>query len=119
MDGVEMIKTHNQLLPFIRLYDIFNIEPKYKNIGQGLTLLIQNKNNQCCFFIDELIGSQQIVIKGFPEYLGSVPGLTGCMILNDGNIGLIIDIDNTLKLFENPLSFTVDNFKFNNKNYGK
>ncbi|HRT67563.1 MAG TPA: chemotaxis protein CheA, partial [Bacteroidota bacterium] len=36
MDGVEMIKIQDKLLPFIRLYDIFKIEPKYYNIEQGL-----------------------------------------------------------------------------------
>ncbi|HPD33259.1 MAG TPA: chemotaxis protein CheA [Candidatus Kapabacteria bacterium] len=107
MDGVEMIKIQDKLLPFIRLYDIFKIEPKYYNIEQGLVLLIQGKNEQCCFFVDELLGNQQIVIKGFSDYIGNVRGLTGCMILNDGNIGLIIDIENTLKLFENP--FTIAN----------
>jgi two-component system chemotaxis sensor kinase CheA len=109
MDGIDIIITQNQLLPFIRLYDIFNIEPIYENVGFGITLLIQGKNGQCCFFVDELIGSQQIVIKGFPEYLGNVPGLTGCMILYDGNIGLIIDFENTIKFFENPLIFANEN----------
>ena len=107
MDGVEMIKTHNKLLPFIRLYEIFKIQPKHNNIEQGFAMLIQGKNEQCCFLVDELLGNQQIVIKGFSDYIGNVPGLTGCMILNDGNIGLIIDIENTLKLFENP--FTIAN----------
>jgi phosphomannomutase len=43
--------------------------------------------------VDEILGQQQIVVKGLSDYVGSVQGVTGCMILSNGEIGLIIDVD--------------------------
>ena len=49
--------------------------------------------------IDELIGEQQVVVKPFPAYLNKYnikdQGLSGCTIMGDGSISLIIDT-NTL-----------------------
>ena len=41
--------------------------------------------------VDEFIGLQQVVIKGLDEDLRHDPCLSGCAILGDGCIGLILD----------------------------
>ena len=50
-------------------------------------------------FADKLIGEQQVVVKPFPKYLARYDikgeGLSGCTIMGDGSISLIIDT-NTL-----------------------
>ena len=52
-----------------------------------------------CIFADRLIGEQQVVVKPFPAYLNKYnikgEGLSGCTIMGDGSISLIIDT-NTL-----------------------
>jgi two-component system chemotaxis sensor kinase CheA len=42
--------------------------------------------------VDELLGRQEVVIKGLGDALGQVPGLAGGAILGDGRIGLILDV---------------------------
>ena len=37
-------------------------------------------------------GKQEIVIKSLGAFIGNVPGLSGCTILGDGRIALIVDI---------------------------
>ena len=51
-----------------------------------------------CLFVDELMGEQQIVVKPLPAYVNSFNiknyGITGCSILGDGSISIILDIAN-------------------------
>ncbi len=42
--------------------------------------------------VDRLVGKREIVIKSPGCFIGSVPGLSGCMIVGDGRIALILDI---------------------------
>ena len=49
-------------------------------------------------FADDLIGEQQIVVKPIPPFItkriGQIRGVSGCTILGNGNISLIIDVKN-------------------------
>jgi two-component system chemotaxis sensor kinase CheA len=47
-----------------------------------------------CVFVDEIMGQQQTVIKGLSDFIvkkGNVKGVSGCTILGDGNVCLILD----------------------------
>jgi two-component system chemotaxis sensor kinase CheA len=107
MDGLEVIKVRNDVLPIIRLHDQFDIEPDSKNLLDGIMIIIEAKNKKVCLFADEIVGQQQAVVKGLGDYIGKVPGVTGCMILGDGGIGLILDIDGLLEMSENTLLLKV------------
>ncbi|WP_334110099.1 chemotaxis protein CheW, partial [Thermodesulfitimonas autotrophica] len=56
-----------------------------------------------CLFVDELVGQQQIVIKGLSSYLGRVRGVSGCAILGDGDISMILDIADLVHSVEGML----------------
>jgi two-component system chemotaxis sensor kinase CheA len=43
--------------------------------------------------VDDLLGKQEVVIKSLGEALKNIPGLSGCAVLGDGRVGLILDID--------------------------
>ena len=43
-------------------------------------------------FVDELLGQYQTIIKGLSEYLGKIPGVSGCSILSNGELSLILDV---------------------------
>ena len=49
--------------------------------------------------VDRLIGKQEIVIKSLGSFIGSVAGLSGCTILGDGRIALILDISGLLSAY--------------------
>ncbi len=109
MDGLEMIKVRDEILPVFRIHELYNIKPRFTDLERGIILIVESRSKKFCLFADELIGQQQAVIKGLSEYIGKVPGIIGCMILGDGGIGLILDIEGTLTLAENPLSFNNSN----------
>jgi len=96
-DGSEMIMIRGECYPVLRLYRIFDIEPDYENLDDGIIIMITTDTTTFCLFVDELIGEQQAVIKPLPEYIQKhnigMHGLGGCAVLGDGSISLIIDIN--------------------------
>lgn len=87
----EMIKVQEELFPLVRLHDRFGVAPRYIDPCQALVVLIEAEGKRCCLMVDELIGLQQVVIKGLSEELRRDPCLSGCAILGDGRVGLILD----------------------------
>ena len=57
--------------------------------------MIEQDDKSLCLFADELLGQQQVVVKGLPAYIKNsrkIEGMAGCTLLGDGNISLIIDV---------------------------
>ena len=98
MDGLEVIKVREEILPIVRLHEVFHIDDARTNLEEGILLIIESKEKKVCLLADDIIGQQQAVIKGLTDYIGKVPGITGCMITGDGGIGLILDIDGLIDL---------------------
>jgi two-component system chemotaxis sensor kinase CheA len=47
---------------------------------------------------DEILGQQQIVIKGLGPWVGALPGVAGGTIMNDGTVSLILDVPEMIRL---------------------
>lgn len=97
--GNEMIMIRGVCYPILRMHEKFAIETEVTNLEDGILLLVETDNKSVCIFADRLIGEQQVVVKPFPTYLSRYnikgEGLSGCTIMGDGSISLIIDT-NTL-----------------------
>lgn len=97
--GKEMIMIRGVVYPILRLHEKFMIDTEVTNLEDGILLLVETDNKSMCIFADKLIGEQQVVVKPFPKYLARYnikgEGLSGCTIMGDGSISLIIDT-NTL-----------------------
>ena len=95
-DGNEMIMIRGSVHPVIRLHELYNIPNSITEIDQGILILVQAQERSACLFVDQLIGEQQIVVKPLPKYLSRFDvkpcGISGCTILGDGNISLILDV---------------------------
>lgn len=98
-DGNEMIMLRGICYPILRMHEKFKIETEVTDLKEGILLLVQTDNKSMCIFADKLIGEQQVVVKPFPKYLSKYnikgEGLSGCTIMGDGSISLIVDT-NTL-----------------------
>jgi len=98
----EMIMVRGVCYPILRLHEKFNIPTNVKNFEDGIILLIEADNRSVCLFADELVGEQQVVVKPFPKYLSKYDikgeGLSGCTIMGDGSISLIVDVNNLIGL---------------------
>ncbi|MBU1880485.1 chemotaxis protein CheA [bacterium] len=91
-DGQEILKIRGQLLPVIRIHELFNVEPEFTSLDEGIIIVVENRTETVCLFVDEQLEQQQIVIRGLSNYVGNIPSVSGCTILGNGEISLIIDI---------------------------
>lgn len=97
-DGNEIVMLRNQYFPLLRLHKAFNLETEIQNVEEGIVILVETHEKAYCIFADSLLGEQQVVVKGLPAYLNQFEirntGISGCAILGDGSISIILDILN-------------------------
>ncbi|MCM1022934.1 MAG: chemotaxis protein CheA [Prevotella sp.] len=101
--GKEMVMVYGECYPLIRLYQLYDLTPNTEDIFDGIIILVESDGKRACIFADELIGEQQVVLKPFPTLLGNYNvkqyGMSGCSILGDGSITIILDVSNIISDF--------------------
>lgn len=97
MDGQEIIRVRENLYPIVRLHELLDIDRSYRPpLEEGIIMIVEDEGQVICLFVDELLGQQQIVIKGLSDYIGNHRCISGCTILGDGDISLIVDVAGVL-----------------------
>lgn len=94
----EMITLQGKLIPLFRLSRLFEIEGAEQDPTKALVVVVENHMSQAGLMIDELIGTQQIVIKTLGETMGNIPGISGSAIMPNGRVGLILDVGGLVRL---------------------
>ncbi|MCI9391177.1 MAG: chemotaxis protein CheA [Oscillospiraceae bacterium] len=94
----EMMKMLDSFYPVIRAKELFQMDEGHDRIEDGILIWVEAGDRSYCLFVDELLGQQQIVVKPLPAYVNSFNvkscGITGCSIMGDGSISIILDIAN-------------------------
>lgn len=86
----DYMDLRGEVLPFIRLRDVFNIEgehPRRPNV-----VVVHSSGIKTGLVVDRLIGEFQTVIKPLGKLFGHVEGLGGSTILGSGEVALILDV---------------------------
>ena len=96
----EVINVMGNLLPLVRLHNLFEIEPDCRNPWEATVVVVDGEKGSKCLLVDEIIGQEEVVIKGLSDSLRHVKGVSGGAILGDGNIGLILDPEGLFELSE-------------------
>lgn len=91
-DGDELAQVRDNFLPIVRLHDMLGKKPDSHDLANGILIVLESQETRFCLFIDEILGQQQTVIKGLSDFIGNVPGVSGCTILGDGGVCLILDV---------------------------
>ena len=100
-DKGEVIEFRGEYLSLVRLYDIFGIEPKYKNPWEGLVIVVEATDTKVGLLVDDLLGQQQIVIKSLDKFITESRAISGAAILGDGKVALITDIHGLVEDIKN------------------
>ncbi|MBA3015651.1 MAG: chemotaxis protein CheA [Proteobacteria bacterium] len=87
----ETLMVRGAVLPIIRLYHLFNVEPTYTDPWDAIVVVVEYEGRQRAIMVDELLGKQEVVIKNLGG-LSDIPGVAGGTILGDGRVGLILDL---------------------------
>ena len=89
----EMMLIRGNLLPVIRLYQRFNVQPRSTDLSESVVVVAEAHGKRFCLVVDELIGKHEVVIKTLGAMFKDLPGVAGGAILGDGRVGLIVDMD--------------------------
>ena len=92
--GCEVVSLRKEHLPLIRLGEELARAGASGPDGAGrvgVVLVVGQGARKACLLVDEVVGSQQVVIKPLPGYMGGIEGISGCSIGGDGSVSLIVD----------------------------
>jgi two-component system chemotaxis sensor kinase CheA len=93
-DGTQdLLMLREEFIPVVKLYQLFNdVEPKYKNLEDGMLIVVKAGNQKVALFIDEFLHQHQVVVKPLDKNFRSVEGIGAATVRGDGSIGLILDV---------------------------
>lgn len=99
--GNEMIMVRGKCYPILRLHDYYKVKTDITDTHKGILIMVENESKGSCIFADELLGEQQVVVKALPNYIKKIKkisGLSGCTLLGDGSISLILDVNRLINI---------------------
>ncbi len=95
----EVIIYREQSIPLIDSYKCLNLEREADILDnqEELEILITNSEQKmAALIVDELLNQQDIVFKSMGELLQDVKNISGATIIGDGEIALILDINDII-----------------------
>lgn len=87
----EVIQLRGEVLPLIKIHEFFSIDEGLKDVEEGIVVVLHSGSRKAAILADEIVGYRQLVIKALPPYLGELRAVSGCSIMSDGQVSLIID----------------------------
>lgn len=99
-EGNEILRLDERFIPIIRLGKLFNHNEAVQDLEDGILIVVDDGGSKIALFADEIIGQQQTVIKGLSPYISGARGTSGCTILGDGSVALILDIRSLVGMAE-------------------
>jgi two-component system chemotaxis sensor kinase CheA len=94
----EVFSFRGDVLPIVRLHDVFGVTPRARALHEGLIVVAEGDGRRIGLFVDELLGQQQVVIKSMETNYGPIDGVAGATILGDGAVALILDLPGLIRV---------------------
>ncbi|NLZ93803.1 MAG: chemotaxis protein CheA [Firmicutes bacterium] len=94
-EGYEMLMVRGECYPIFRLHQYFNVKNAVTDLEKGVLVMVEHDKKSFLLFVDELLGQQEVVVKALPAYIKEryqSKGISGCTLLGDGSISLILDV---------------------------
>lgn len=101
VESKDAITIRNQILPVVRINDIFGLPKKGIFEKRFLPLVVvQSVEKKIGLLVDEMIGRQSIISKNIHDPLKNVKHISGATILGNGRVVLILDIPSIIESSE-------------------
>lgn len=88
--GKAVLNLRSEIIPVIDMNEFYNIN----NTGSkedSVIIVITAGGRKAALIVDGIVGSKQIVVKGLPELLDNTRAISGCSVLGNGDVCLIVD----------------------------
>jgi two-component system chemotaxis sensor kinase CheA len=99
VNGHEVIELRGQVLPLMRLGEIFGVPaaPNQSSQERQFVVAVRWGERRCGLIVDALVGEQEIVIKPLGNLFRSAHGVSGGAVLGDGQVAPILDVAALIK----------------------
>lgn len=94
----QVIQLRGEVLPLISVRKFYSVRGGIEKVEDGIVIVVQSGNRKAALLADEIIGYRQMVIKALPAYLGDLRAVSGCSIMSDGKVSLIVDTGSLLSI---------------------
>ena len=98
-NGREFWIHDGKTIPVIFLENLYR---KTAGKNEGMMVHIRAASKEACLVVDEAAGQKSIVEKALPGLFGNhfkfYSGISGCSILGDGTVCLLLDVEILIKL---------------------
>lgn len=96
----EFVNLRGECIPIIRLSDVFDLNAKKIEAWDAILVCVETEAGRIAILVDELLGRQQVVIKTLGKSLSKLKEISGGAILGNGDIALILNVDELRPLSE-------------------
>ncbi|MCP4752955.1 MAG: chemotaxis protein CheA [Proteobacteria bacterium] len=96
--GRHITNVRDQIIPYIRLREQFNVVGRSPEIEQ--VVITEIEKQRVGFVVDQVMGQHQTVIKNLSKIYKDVETISGATIMADGTVALILDVNKHLHLVE-------------------
>lgn len=93
------VHVRGEYIPLMRLSDIFAIPGAVQRPEEAVIMLVDAEGEHLALLVDELLGQHQVVIKSLETNYRKVDGTAGATILGDGQVALILDAVDMVRLW--------------------
>jgi len=94
--GVPAMQWRGGVLPLLDLSEFFGrgvaTSPSPGRASKSAIVVVAWGKVQVGLIVNRIIGKQEVVAKPLGAIIGNVPGLSGCTILGDGHIALMVEV---------------------------
>lgn len=94
----QVINRRGQITPLIKLYEVFNLTPKFTDPVDGLVVMVETPIGRYALLVDAVMGQQQVVVKELGAQFKRLSFLAGSALLGDGGLGLVLDATGVVNL---------------------
>ncbi len=103
INGKEIIRFRNSVIPLIRIEDVLKSRRYEKNKDCLYVVIAGLAEKRLGIIVNFVLGQKEVVIKSMGDFLGKVPGIAGSTILGDGRVVMIVDLHEFVKLTNQSL----------------
>ncbi|MCP4115619.1 MAG: chemotaxis protein CheA [Desulfobacteraceae bacterium] len=91
-----LLNIRGEMVPYIRLREEYGIEDERPDLEH--VVIMETNEKRVGFVVDNVVGSQQAVIKKMGNAFKNAPDISGATILGNGSVALIVDVNKILDL---------------------
>jgi len=100
-NGRNLIPVRGELIPYIRLRDLFEIRGQPPEIEK--IVIVYHEGQRVGLVVDRVLGSHQTVIQSLGRFYRNIEVASGATIMGDGRVALILDLAGLVRASGQPL----------------